>query len=65
MGPEWPPGSVLVSWRALAATVILAALVGALLAVAVMLLRRSGPSEWLKPTPPPVTLYLSARPSPK
>ena len=65
MGPEWPPGSVLVSWRALAATVILAALVGALLAVAVMLLRRSGPSDWLKPTPPPVTLYLSARPSPK
>ena len=43
----------------------LAALVEALLSVAVMLLRRSGPSEWLKPTPPPVTLYLSARPSPK
>ena len=41
IGPEFPPGSVLVSWRAFAATVVLAAVVGALLAVAVMLLRRS------------------------
>lgn len=41
LGGDFPPGSVLVSWRAFAVTVLLAALVGALLAVAVMLLRRS------------------------
>ncbi|HNN51549.1 MAG TPA: protein kinase [Pseudomonadota bacterium] len=57
IGPEFPPGSVLVSWRAFAATVVLAAVVGALLAVAVMLLRRSQLADGKKAvTAPPITV---------
>lgn len=41
LGGELPPGSVLVSWRAFFATVLLAALVGALFSIAAMLLLRS------------------------
>ncbi len=56
-GGDFPPGSVLVSWRAFAATVVLAAVVGALLAVAVMLLRRSPVSDGRSPlTAPPITV---------
>jgi len=65
-GSDFPPGSVLVSWRAFAATVVLAALVGALLAVAVMLLRRPSPPESVKPlSGPATTLPTSAGPSQK
>ena len=61
---EFPPGSVLVSWRAFAVTVLLAAVVGALLAVAVMLLRRASASDSIKSiSGPPVTLHKTFRPS--
>jgi serine/threonine protein kinase len=50
--PEYPPGSVLVTWRAFFATVFLAAVVGALFAVAVMLLRRP---KSLGPRPNPAS----------
>ena len=61
---EFPPGSVLVSWRAFALTVLLAAVVGALLAVAVMLLRRASASDSIKSiSGPPVTLHKTFRPS--
>lgn len=54
---DFPPGSVLVSWRAFAVTVVLAAVVGALLAVAVMLLRRSPVPDGRPPmTAPPITV---------
>ena len=61
---ELPPGSVLVSWRAFAVTVLLAAVVGALLAVAVMLLRRASATDGIRSiSGPPVTLYKTFRPS--